>query len=136
MGGVMDSKDQECPRGQRSRKVKKDQLWASGRRERKIRRKTYHCPLNAPSFSIILSQQSQECWCLARVTKTAGALALRAGGGAHWTGSLGGWVRGDKMCSPHPSYTLTTDTQCSCSDTQPPLPRHMDCISESELDED
>lgn len=113
MGGVMDSKDQECPRGQRSRKVKEDQLWASGRRERKIKRKTCHRPLNAPSFSIILSQQSQECWCLARVTKTARVLALRAGGGARWTGSLGGWVRGDKMCSLHLSYTLTTGTQCS-----------------------
>lgn len=101
------------PEGRGAERLKKDQLWASGRRERKIKRKTCHRPLNAPSFSIILSQQSQECWCLARVTKTARVLALRAGGGARWTGSLGGWVRGDKMCSLHLPYTLTTGTQCS-----------------------
>lgn len=37
MGKVVDCRDQECPRGQRSRKVKKDQLWASSGRERKIK---------------------------------------------------------------------------------------------------
>lgn len=48
------------------------------------------------------------------------ALTPRAVRGAHWTGSLGGWVEDNKICFLHPSLTPTTGTQCSRSDTQPP----------------
>ena len=51
MGRMMGPRDQKCPRGRRSREVRKDQLWTSGEIGRKIKRKHVN-GLNAPSLSV------------------------------------------------------------------------------------
>lgn len=56
MGEMMSSKDQEYPRRKSRREVRKDQLWASSGRERKIKRKHVK-GLTAPSFTVTLSPQ-------------------------------------------------------------------------------
>lgn len=72
------------PRGQRSREVTKDQLWACSGRERKIR-ENMSMFRKCPSFLSVSKAAGVGAW--PRVTQTARALTLRAGGGVHWTAS-------------------------------------------------